>query len=54
MENLWKRKHLVEDLKIELTEVFRGKYKELIKGIRNLTDGKTLALKVNARGSPLH
>ena len=54
MENLWKRKHLVKDLKKELTEVLRGKDKELIEIIRNRTDWKTLALKVKAMGSPLH
>ena len=37
-----------------MTEVLRGKDKELIEIIRNLTDWKTLALKVKARGSPLH
>ena len=46
-------KHFVEDLKKELTDMFREKNKEIIEVTRNLTDWKLLALQVKARGSPL-
>jgi hypothetical protein len=46
-------KHFIEDLIKEMKEVFRKEDKEAVELTRILTDWKTLAVKVKARGSPL-